>query len=58
MELLTDHILIDGAHNALGMRMFAHEINTLYKDREVTILFASMKDKSYTDMIKELKKMS
>lgn len=40
------------------MRMFAHEINTLYKDREVTILFASMKDKSYTDMIKELKKMS
>lgn len=56
MELLTDHILIDGAHNALGMRMFAHEINTFYKDREVTILFASMKDKPYTDMIKELKK--
>lgn len=56
MEFLTDNILIDGAHNALGMRMFAHEINTHYKNQELTILFASMKDKPYTDMIKELKK--
>lgn len=55
MELLTDNILIDGAHNTLGMRMFAREINTLYKHKQVTIIFASMKDKPYTDMIKELK---
>lgn len=56
MEYVMDNMLIDGAHNVQGIRMFVDNINNLYKNKELTILYTSLKDKPYKEMISELKK--
>ncbi|QUH28370.1 bifunctional folylpolyglutamate synthase/dihydrofolate synthase [Vallitalea guaymasensis] len=56
MEYVMDNMLIDGAHNAQGISMFVNNINNLYDNTEINILYASLKDKPYNEMISELKK--
>ena len=56
MEYVMDNMLIDGAHNVQGIRMFVNDINNLYKNTELTILYTSLKDKPCKEMISELKK--
>jgi dihydrofolate synthase/folylpolyglutamate synthase len=56
MEYLNDNLLIDGAHNVEAIKMFVKDMNTIYKDTEINILFASLKDKPYEEMINELNK--
>ncbi|GKX27998.1 bifunctional folylpolyglutamate synthase/dihydrofolate synthase [Vallitalea longa] len=56
MEYVMDNMLIDGAHNVQGIRMFVKDINNLYKNTELSILYTSLKDKPYKEMISELKK--
>jgi dihydrofolate synthase/folylpolyglutamate synthase len=56
MEYLTNNIIVDGAHNALGIRIFVKDINNLVGNQKINILFGSLKDKPYAEMIRELKK--
>ncbi|GMQ59125.1 folylpolyglutamate synthase/dihydrofolate synthase family protein [Vallitalea sediminicola] len=56
MEYVMENMLIDGAHNAQGISMFVNDINSLYNNTEINILYASLIDKPYDKMISQLKK--
>ncbi len=47
-------IILDGAHNVGGATVLKDSMNTLYKDKYIKVLFTSMSDKEYFDVIKIL----
>ena len=48
------NIILDGAHNVGGANVLRDSMNTLYKDKYIKVLFTSMADKEYFDVIKIL----
>jgi dihydrofolate synthase/folylpolyglutamate synthase len=48
------NIIIDGAHNIGGANALKESMETLYKDKYIKVLFTSMADKEYFDIIKIL----
>ena len=49
-----DKIILDGAHNVGGANVLRDSMNTLYKDKYIKVLFTSMADKEYFDVIQIL----
>ncbi|MCK5762060.1 MAG: bifunctional folylpolyglutamate synthase/dihydrofolate synthase, partial [Candidatus Izimaplasma sp.] len=49
-----DNIILDGAHNIGGVTVLKDSMLTLYKDKYIKVLFTSMADKEYFDVIKVL----
>ena len=47
-------IILDGAHNIGGVTVLKDSMLTLYKDKYIKVLFTSMADKEYFDVIKVL----
>ncbi|MCK5388344.1 MAG: bifunctional folylpolyglutamate synthase/dihydrofolate synthase [Candidatus Izimaplasma sp.] len=48
------NIILDGAHNIGGVTVLKDSMLTLYKDKYIKVLFTSMADKEYFDVIKVL----
>ncbi|MBT2656834.1 bifunctional folylpolyglutamate synthase/dihydrofolate synthase [Bacillus sp. ISL-18] len=55
-EILSENplVIIDGAHNQEGITALVHELSTRYKDRNIHIVFAALRDKKLDEMIKML----
>lgn len=56
MEVINEWLILDGAHNEDGIRVFTQYIEEHFKEHQITVLFAAMKDKAYEEMAKELSK--
>ncbi len=56
MELIDGWLMLDGAHNVSAMRMLVSNMNKNFSSYKITLMFASMKDKDWEGMIKELSK--
>ncbi|MEH7094744.1 bifunctional folylpolyglutamate synthase/dihydrofolate synthase [Neobacillus vireti] len=52
-EVLSENplVIIDGAHNQEGITALVHELSSRYKDRNIHIVFAALKDKKLDEMI-------
>ncbi len=49
-------VILDGAHNLLGIKSLIKSLKVIFKDKKLTIIFTAMKDKPYLKMIKLLKR--
>jgi dihydrofolate synthase/folylpolyglutamate synthase len=54
MEEVLPSVYIDGAHNPEGIDMFIRSAEAITRNRSCTLLFSVVRDKDYTDMIKQL----
>lgn len=54
METVADGIILDGAHNADGIRSFLETVRRIALRRPVSLLFAVASDKDYREMIREI----
>ena len=54
METVLPDIVIDGAHNADGIRQFRKTVERISERRKVSLLFAAVADKDYEKMIREI----
>lgn len=54
MEELEPGIYVDGAHNEPAIRAFCETVSGLYKDKNIILVFAVVKDKQYNNMIQIL----
>jgi len=59
-EQLSDkpYVLIDGAHNLEGMQALVQTVQQHFKDKKITVLFATLKDKDNAGLLCELAKVS
>ncbi|MEH7545010.1 MULTISPECIES: bifunctional folylpolyglutamate synthase/dihydrofolate synthase [Bacillaceae] len=55
-EVLSEKplVIIDGAHNQEGITALVHELTSRYKDRNIHIAFAALRDKKLDEMIRML----
>lgn len=54
MEEIRPHIWLDGAHNDNGIRRFLETAEEITKGRPAGLLFAVVRDKEFSDMIRDL----
>ena len=56
LEVISNHptVILDGAHNGEGFRALVSEIRHFQGEKKVRLLFASMGDKDWPFMLKEL----
>lgn len=54
LEYISNHIMIDGAHNTHAIDALIESLQTTFKKYQVHILFASLADKEPVAMIKKL----
>ncbi len=47
-------IILDGAHNASGVRALRHFIRTNYRDHRKVMVFGVMRDKQYRKMLESM----
>jgi dihydrofolate synthase / folylpolyglutamate synthase len=54
MELVQQHpkILLDSAHNPMGMRRLAHNLQEIYQYRQLILIFGVLADKDYRAMLR------
>ena len=48
-------MVIDGAHNLQGVRILRENLQAYFPTKEIIFIMGVMKDKNYTEMIKEIK---
>lgn len=48
-------VVIDGAHNLQGVQILKENLKAYFGDKEIIFIMGVMRDKNYTEMIKELK---
>ena len=51
MEYVTDHIIVDGAHNPGAIEAFVKSLSLLQEEEDPVILFSAVRDKDYEKMI-------
>lgn len=51
-------IILDGAHNYEAMDKLVISLKTIFKDKNIKVLYGSMADKPYEKMIKRLKELT
>lgn len=51
METILPGVIVDGAHNEDGIARFVETVQHFQKDYEITLLFTTVSDKDFTDMI-------
>nr|WP_242828859.1 folylpolyglutamate synthase/dihydrofolate synthase family protein [[Eubacterium] cellulosolvens] len=54
METVLPDVIIDGAHNVDGIAEFIRTVEHFHRDQEITILFGSVADKKYPEIIRLL----
>jgi dihydrofolate synthase/folylpolyglutamate synthase len=54
METVLPDVIIDGAHNVDGIAEFIRTVEHFHRDQEITILFGSVADKKYPEIIRQL----
>ena len=52
METILPGVIVDGAHNADGVRRFVETACHFRRDNEITLLFSAVSDKNYREMIR------
>ena len=52
METVLPGVIVDGAHNADGVRRFVETACHFRRDNEITLLFSAVSDKNYREMIR------
>lgn len=54
MEYVTDHMVVDGAHNPGAIEAFVKSLSLLKEEEDPVIVFSAVKDKDYKEMIRLL----
>ena len=54
METVLPGVVLDGAHNADGIREFIRTVQSVENHREVSLLFSAVADKEYDTMIRTI----
>lgn len=54
METILPGVILDGAHNEDGIAKFAETVEYFQKDYPITLLFSTVSDKDFPDMIHEI----
>lgn len=54
MERVLDDVILDGAHNEDGIAAFIKTCQSLMETQSLSLLFSAVKEKDYTQMIKEI----
>ncbi len=54
MEMVLPGVVVDGAHNAEGIRQFMETVVRTAKKKPVSLLFAAVADKEYEEMIRRI----
>ncbi len=54
MEYITEHMVVDGAHNPGAIEAFVKSISLLEEEEPPVIMFSAVKDKDYKQMIRLL----
>lgn len=54
MEHVTDHMVVDGAHNPGAIEAFVKSLSLLKEEEDPVIVFSAVKDKNYEEMIRLL----
>ena len=54
MEMILPGVVLDGAHNAAGIRALLKTVEEARKSGPVSLLFSAVADKSYEEMIREI----
>lgn len=55
LEEIKHNIYIDGAHNKPAIEALFRNVNTIFKDKEVTVLFSALRDKDINEMLNIIK---
>lgn len=55
LEEISKNVYLDGAHNIPAIKALVRNINHLFTNKKVTILFSALKDKEIRKMLDELK---
>lgn len=54
METILPGVIVDGAHNEDGITRFVETVRHFQEDYDITLLFATVSDKDYGDMIRSI----
>lgn len=54
METILPGVIVDGAHNEDGIARFVETVRYFQEDYPITLLFTTVSDKDYTDMISRI----
>ena len=54
METILPGVIVDGAHNEDGIAKFVETVEYFQKDYPITLLFSTVSDKDFRDMIHEI----
>lgn len=54
METVLPGVILDGAHNADGVREFVRTVQSVQQDRRIVLLFSAVVEKDYREMIKTI----
>lgn len=54
METILPGVIVDGAHNEDGIAKFVETVRHFQKDYEITLLFTTVSDKEFPDMIAKI----
>ena len=54
METILPGVIVDGAHNEDGVAKFVETVRHFQKDYEITLLFTTVSDKEFPDMIAKI----
>lgn len=58
LEEISDNVYIDGAHNDPAIKALTRNIKTIFKNKDITILFSALKGKDVLGMLNELSLVS
>ncbi len=58
MVMTRPMVILDGAHNVQGITVLAQEMRSLVGGKKVKVLFGSMNDKDWDQMLKELSEIA
>ncbi|VEU80743.1 bifunctional folylpolyglutamate synthase/dihydrofolate synthase [Haploplasma axanthum] len=56
MEEIQENVYIDGAHNTHAITALMRNLEYIFKDKKITILFSALKDKKIAEMLDIIKK--
>lgn len=51
LEEIKSNIFIDGAHNKPAIEALFRNVNTIFKDKKVTVIFSALRDKDINEML-------
>ena len=54
METILPGVIVDGAHNEDGIARFVETVQYFQKEYSITLLFTTVSDKDFTDMIQKI----